>query len=173
MAGKLAPFVLTLLIAVQLNQPCETINVLIYTTSSVTGLFQFIEELVEKLNEKPEIADQTLLAVQKMNDDVQYQLGEISKTLKNLPAIFDHVTKRNMLQYHVNHIGFVFKSAVRKNKDIEANRREDKSMYINFRNELESKIDNDIYEVQRMLLDDSTASYLTKTLGQGLKVRLH
>ena len=174
MAGKLAPLILALLVTSQLNQPCKAIIAdLIGTASSVTGLFQFIEELAGKLVEKPETADQTLLTVQKMNDDVKYQLGEISKTLKDLPAIFDHVTKRNMLQDHVNHIGFVFQNAVGKKKDIEANKREDKSTYINFRKQLESEIDNDIYEVRRMLLDDTTASYLTKNFSQSLTVRLH
>ena len=167
MVGKLAPLIFTLLVTSQLNQPCEAI---LHTVAAVTELSTVIVELYEKLFEGPETADQTLLAVQKMNDDVQYQLGEISKTLKDLPAIFDHVTKRNMLQEHVHHIGYVFQSAVRKKKDIEANKREDKSTYINFRKELEPKIDNDIYEVQRMLLDDTTASYLTKNFTQGLTV---
>ena len=171
MIGKLSPLILALLLISPQTQPCEAAVDITGVVSAVKGLYPFIKELGGKLFEQPETADELLLAVQRMNDDVQYQLGEISKSLKDLPAIFDHVTKRNKLQDHVNNIGFVFKSAVKLKKNIEANKREDESTYQLFRTNHEAEIDKDVYEIHRMMVNDEMTSYLTKNFSEGLRVR--
>ena len=168
MSGKLPTLLFVLLAISALNQPSEAV---LFVSAAAKGLFPFIKDYYAEMFEKPATADETMEAIKTMNTQVQYQLGEISKSLQNLPSIIDHVNKRNKLQDHVTNIGYVFKRAAQLKKDIDENRKEDRSTYIRFRQEHESVITKDIDEIQRMLLDDTTTNYLTKNFTEGLAVR--
>ena len=139
--------------------------------SSITGLMDYSEGLLGKIFDNSyERANDALVAVQELNDDVHSYFEKTTHMLKSLPYIIDHMTKRNKLQEHVNNIGFAFKTAVEKKFNIKKNRREDKKAYENFRDQLELTIDKDIYEIYRMLLDNRTTSYLSTSLIAGVQV---
>ena len=172
MKGKLPALFIALLVISPLYQPCTAQFIqAVGFASSVPTLEQFIGVMCGKVFKDSQKGDEVLLSVDKMNNDVNYQLEEITKSLGELPSIIDHTNKHNKLQDHVNNIGSVFKRVVRMQKDIDNGSREDISTYINFRKELEHTIDKDIDEIQRMLLDSTTTSYLTTTFTEGLRVR--
>ena len=163
--------ILAFLAISSLNQPCEAfVGELLGLASSVTGLIQFIQELVGKLNDKSSPLDETLNTLRDMNTFVHIQLRDISKTLGDLPSIFDHVTKRNELQYLIDDIGIKFIVAVEMKNNIDANKTEDQDKYEKFRdNELDMKVK--IIKIRNMLLDGRTSSYLAKNFTEGLRVR--
>ena len=139
--------------------------------SSITDLKRFAEHWIQNICEEPfEKASKTLRDVQIINDDLLHQFEKILNTCKGMPDIDDqHNTK---LQQHLNNIGFAFKNAVEKKININANRREDRRTYENFQQILEWRIDHDISEIYRMLLDDTATSYLKRFLVEGVEVIL-
>ena len=109
MSWKLHELALSLLVTSPVIRASAPLIVGLGVASSITDLIGFTEDLLEKIFDKSyEWASDTLVAVQQMNNDVHYKLGEISNILKELPLIIDQKNKPNKLQDHVNRIGFDF-----------------------------------------------------------------
>ena len=171
MNWKLQVLILSLLVTSPLVTALSQLISGLDTASSITNLVGYSEQLLNKIFGKSyKRAEDALVAVQELNDDVHSYFEKTSHMLRILPHSIEHMKQRNKLQEHLENIGFAFKTAVEKKLNIKENRREGQKTYENFRDHLELTIDKDIYEIYRMLLDDRTTSYLTTSLITGVHV---
>ena len=165
----LAPF--TVLLTTPSHLPQSHAFDVIGTTSGIVGLIQFIEDVRKRLLAGPENKGEILATLERMNEELKYYVGEISKTLRDLPNIIDLINKRNKLQDNIDEIGFVHESAIDMMKDIKNGRPQNNDTYLNFRTQHEEQIYFNIHNIYNMLLEKVTTNFLTNNFSTNLQVR--